>query len=118
MDGVEQLLLLQRVSEALNHAGPFDALACQGMIVGCDSVSEVRGDGRAMHHGGRGPSLFLYPGENRYDLILINEYTAYFTYRFYIINYMTMSAQWNGPSATSRLLASAAKPADVPIPSA
>jgi hypothetical protein len=30
MDGVEQPLLLERFPEALNHAGPVDALACQG----------------------------------------------------------------------------------------
>ena len=83
MDGVEQLLL-ERVLEALNHAGPFDALACQGIVMGSDSVSQLRGEGRAIHHGA---FLSLYPGEHRKDLKLIYDYTAYLAYRIYIMIY-------------------------------
>jgi len=64
MDGVEQLLLLERFPEALNHAGSVDALACQGSVKGGDSVTQLLGDGRvsderALLHGGYSVVLSL-----------------------------------------------------------
>ncbi len=64
MDGVEQPLLLERVPKALNHAGLFDALACQASVKDGDSVTQLLGDGRvsarqAMPHGGYGTVLSL-----------------------------------------------------------
>ncbi len=64
MDGVEQPSLLERVPKALNHAGLFDALACQANVKDGDSVTQLLGDGRvsarqAMPHGGYGTVLSL-----------------------------------------------------------
>jgi hypothetical protein len=64
MDGVERPLLLERFPEALNHAGLFDALACQASVKDGDSVTQLLGDGRvsarrAMPHGGYSTVLSL-----------------------------------------------------------
>ena len=90
MDGVEQPLLLERFPETLNHAGPFDALACQGSVKCGDSVTQLLGDGRvgdgrALPHGGYSVILSLNSGEHCHDLLPINKYTAYFAYIFYIM---------------------------------
>ena len=89
MNGVEQPLLLERFPKALNHAGPVDALACQGSVKGGDSVTQLLGDGRvgdgrALPHGGYSVVLSLNSDEHHHDLLPINQYTAYRAYRFYI----------------------------------
>jgi len=64
MHDVERPLLLERFPEALNHAGPVDALAGQASVKVGDSVTQLLGDGRgsaerAMPHGGYGTVLSL-----------------------------------------------------------
>ena len=64
MHGVERPLLLERFPEALNHAGPVDALAGQASVKVGDSVTQLLGDGRvragrAKPHGAYGTVLSL-----------------------------------------------------------
>ena len=91
MDGVEQPLLLERFPEALNHAGPVDALACQASVKVGDSVTQLLDDGR-VGDGRALPDysviLSLNSDEHRQNLLPINQYTAYFAYIFYIMTYI------------------------------